>query len=100
MVPWDLHVGQKIKSFSKAILTPLMLPLLDAEMTFPPAVVVAPSVMVCRLICPYPFTGSIEDLQRNYLTRYTQLVCASAMVRPFRTNAVVRKSYRGDSNDS
>ena len=48
--PWDLQAGQKIESFSTAIEAPLMLPLLDAEMTLPPAVVVAPSVIVYRFI--------------------------------------------------
>jgi hypothetical protein len=44
--PFDLQAEQKITSFSSAIWAPLMLPMLLAEITFPPAVVVAPSVIV------------------------------------------------------
>jgi hypothetical protein len=45
-----LQAGQVIESPSNAIFTPLMLPLLLADVTFPPAVVEAPSVMVYRRI--------------------------------------------------
>jgi hypothetical protein len=44
--PCDLHAGQKIASLSNAIVAPLMLPALLAEITLPPAEVDAPSVIV------------------------------------------------------
>ena len=48
--PVDLHAGQNIASPSSAIATPFMRPFELAAMTFPPALVGAPSVIVYRFI--------------------------------------------------
>lgn len=48
------------RSSSSAIWMPLMLPLLLAEVTFPPAEVDVPSVIVCRFIL-ISVTGTLLD---------------------------------------
>ena len=54
-----------------------MLPLLDAEMTLPPAVVVAPSVIVYRFTTFSPQGHDAWPIG-NYLSRRESVVCATS----------------------